>query len=76
MHTNAWMAKIVPASSAVLMTAAQVLGERIACMSTCPRSIPTHEYSSPLRLAFSTSSTGLGISTYETKLGMQIQLLK
>lgn len=52
MLTSVWMEKTVPASSAASMTAAQVPGVKTGCMCGSPRLILTHEYSSPLLLAF------------------------
>lgn len=53
MPMSVWMEKTVPASSAASMTAAQVPGVRTGCMYEFPRLILTHEYFSPLLLAFS-----------------------
>lgn len=63
--TSVWTEKTAPASSAALTTAAQVPGARTGCTCGFLRSIRTHEYFSPLRLASSTWSTGSVICTYK-----------
>lgn len=52
------MEKIASASSAALMTVAQVLGVKTGCMCMSPKLTLTLEYSFPLHLAFLIWFTG------------------